>query len=794
MHLTRQNVRDLPSFIGSPQFDPELGLSLTSSMRMPIYRDGAPVTAFVTDWCVDGISLLFYPVIILQFRHLDDRSAFWLLDPQFRYVGSALSELIPETRTAFARRVASIAVFLSGTGDETIPYRVSDDVSSFLRLASDTRRDIVRFFGHAFPTDLSDRLASTPQVGAKSFFTEVETDAEGSHRYVGAGRDCELVADGKPAVLQAGWRIRRVSSLFFPVFVADLHHEDGRTAYWFFDGNGSFITDSWGRLPEPARAALSAHGATILEDLWQDVVAHPGCGTRDHVEAFLELPLATRKIIFDFKHTPPVPGARTVTWAMTDAEPAALAHVLRTERGTVLLERGHLRRTLLRYIQDQNIALVNEGTISWPSLIDGKELPASGFAILLDSLCFAYRVQDLDVGFTFYIIAMEWHFRSFGLYFPENDLLICRDSEHLAGLVRHNANHRLNFLSHAVQFGGAMLAGFRQPPGKVYHTFRGHPAMHIGHFIWQDLSGVADFLAAVKPERIPQFLVPESNLRPEIYGPIDEIFPILQGKVVRTDDMFSAMTPMLYRENARVIKATSIYVRRAVGSAILRAYRDLPAWRKLIGRRQKIRKGSSVVVLLGLRVGNRTIPDIETLGKRLIGAIGENFAGATVIIDGQNASPDAMYGSVGDNAAGPDSFLRQETDIARALTKHAALHGCGIVNNIGRPIAESLLWCKIADFFVAPWGAALAKYRWICNKPGLVLTSRWNLENLHELAIYHGVATNEAPAEMWFNSPQTAQDLVDDGEADIDTLKRCNFTIDADAIQEQLVGLLKDRF
>ena len=793
MHLTRQNVRELPSFIGSPQFDPERGLCLTGSMSMPIHRDGERVTDFVPDWQLQGVSLLFYPIVILQFRHLDERSAFWLLDRQLRYLGSAISELPPATRAAFARRVASIAVFLSATGAETIPYRMPDDVTSFLRLAPDMRRDILSSFGHTVAADIPDRFLPTPQMAGKSFFSEVETDAEGSHRYAGPDRGCELLADGKPIVLEPGWRIPRLSSLFFPIFVADLHHDDGRTAYWFFDGQGGFITDSWGRLPEPTRSVLAAYGATILEDLWQDVVAHPGRGTRDHVEAFLELPVATRKIIFDFMHSPPDPEARTVTWAMTDAEPEALAYVAQTERGAALLDRACLRKTLTRYVQDQNIALANEETITWPSPIDGRELPASGFALLIDNLCFAYRVQDLDIGFTFYIIAFEWHFRTFGLYLPENDLLVTRDGEHLASLLGYEANYRLNFLRHAVQFGDAVLAGSRQPPGKLYHTFRGHSAMHIGHFVWQDLSGIDHFLAAVKPERIPQFLVPESYLKPEIYGPIDEIFPILRGKVVRTDDMFSAMIPTLYREHSRVIKATSTYVRRAVGAAILRGYKDLPAWRKLVSRRRKIRGGSSIVVLLGLRVGNRTIPDIEFVGRHLISAICESFPAATVIIDGQNASPDAMYASVGDDAAAPDSFLRRETDIARALTKHAAAHGCRIINNIGRPVAESLLWCEIADFFVAPWGAALAKYRWICNKPGLVLAGRWNLQNLHELAIYHGADTNEAPAEMWFNSPQAVEDLVDDDEADVETFKRCNFRIDVQAVQEQLVGLLKER-
>ena len=34
------------------------------------------------------------------------------------------------------------------------------------------------------------------------------------------------------------------------------------------------------------------------------------------------------------------------------------------------------------------------------------------------------------------------------------------------------------------------------------------------------------------------------------------------------------------------------------------------------------------------------------------------------------------------------------------------------------------------------WGAGLAKYRWVCNKPGLLLTGEWNLRHREDLHIY----------------------------------------------------------
>lgn len=794
IHLTRQKARELPSFIEAPEFDPGQGFRLDDSFRTPIYRDGGPVRSFVPGWHPDGISLLFYPTIILQFRHVDGRSACWLLDATFTYAGSAIGEIPPRAQSDIRRRAASIMTFLDGLGEGWLPYRVPDDVASFLKLAAGTRQEMLRFLEHAQPESHQYGLSLADETHGMSFVSEVGVDLEGRRHFARPDRSCELLSGGEPVVLQPGWRILRMSSLFFPVFIADLQHESGQTAYWIFDRQGNYVTDRQDMLPETARVILASCSAMILEDLWQDIVAHPGDRTRDQVQAFLALPALTRNAIFDFHHALPNSGHRTAGWNLEDVQSAIRTHTAETERGAMPLDRISIDRALMRNLQDQNVILVNDGTISWPSPVDGKDVPASGFALLLDNLFFAYRVQDLELGLTFYVIAFGWYFRTIALYLPEDDLLIARDAEDLTNALGYRASsYRLHFLKHAVQFGAAILAGAKKPAGEICHTFRGQPAIHIGHHIWQDLSGIHYFLAAVKPDRIPRFLVLEKHLKPEIYGLIDSIFPCLEGKVIRIDESFPAMIAKWYEEHTRLIKATGLSIPRSIGHAIISAYKALPACQELLARCLQIRRATDLMVLVGLRAGNRTIVDVERFAIQLITAICDAFPGAVIIIDGQNASPEAFYGSVGDNAAASDSFLRQELDVAKALSEHATSRGITLINNIGRPIVQSLLWCDAADFFVAPWGAALAKYRWVCNKPGLVLTGRWNLLNRKDLAIYYNTSTNEDPARIWFNNPASVEDVVDAAETDMQCVERGSFRIDTEAIQKQFVTLLKNR-
>ncbi len=264
-----------------------------------------------------------------------------------------------------------------------------------------------------------------------------------------------------------------------------------------------------------------------------------------------------------------------------------------------------------------------------------------------------------------------------------------------------------------------------------------------------------------------------------------------EGQVVCTDQTLDAITPALYEENARVIKATSMYVRRAIESAVLSGYKTSPATREQFDLCCDIREYSEIVILIGLRTGNRTIVDISSFATLILGAICDVFPRAAIVIDGQNASGDFVYDCFGDKQTEPDSFLRQELEIAQVLSSYASTRGVRLINNVGRPVMESVLLCDAADFFVAPWGAALAKYRWICNKPGLVLTGRWNLQNRTDLDIYHGPAYNENPAEMWFNELDAVEDVVDASETDITVLERGNFTVNSIAIWKQLVKLLE---
>jgi hypothetical protein len=86
-----------------------------------------------------------------------------------------------------------------------------------------------------------------------------------------------------------------------------------------------------------------------------------------------------------------------------------------------------------------------------------------------------------------------------------------------------------------------------------------------------------------------------------------------------------------------------------------------------------------------------------------------------------------------------------------------------IVNLIGETIAASIFWCNRSEFFVTPWGAGLAKYRWVCNKPGVVTAGPTYLRTAgdHTIHLYDSEEFMDRPTPLLFTAAADAEDVPD---------------------------------
>ncbi len=102
--------------------------------------------------------------------------------------------------------------------------------------------------------------------------------------------------------------------------------------------------------------------------------------------------------------------------------------------------------------------------------------------------------------------------------------------------------------------------------------------------------------------------------------------------------------------------------------------------------------------------------------------------------------------------------LEIERSPVAAVRDDARMLDVTIADTIGQPVASSLGWCLAADCFVSIWGASVARYRWVCNRPGYVITSRANLLSRPDLHIYDSPRYVEDPSPMLFVAPEAVED------------------------------------
>lgn len=775
--LTREQQAVLAPVLRDPVVNRNgmVHLRLSADLELPLSNMGVPVRSFIDGWTPNLVLTVFAPLLVLEFSHQGGHGGFWLIDGEGRFLGHdlrALPSAVIETVRRRALPALGWLVAMQRPGLDCVPPTVA---AALAQTHPDVRRAIARaVLEPGDPRLAADRLPAVPS-SALSSPAAVPPDPG------------QVLKRGAPE-LGPGWRIACVQTRLAPVIVLELQHEDGDEGIWYSDRDGTYLGNAADQLPHSLRLHLSAYCAAVFEDLWERLLVAPALAATPDLAAFLSFFLGTRRELVQF-HVAwgDAMQRNALGWALTDPLPPAMSYTVPTPAGRVILEAGHVLAACDQMLRGELFRQVETGLMSWPSPVDGRRIEAPGRPLYINDDMFAYKIHDERHDLTFYAVAQANFFRTFGLYFPSADLVAARDHGALAAITGSYPRFRETLLRHAVQFGPDLVHALLHEPGEVVHAFRGYPAIHVGHFVWQDLSGVSCLVEACKPERLPRFYVFDAVHHPEMYGPIDEIFPELAGKVVRLDHAFGQHVSQFYRERQVVIKSTGISVPAQVGIRIVAALRRSARWSVPVAEAADAR-ARGPVILVGLRIGNRTVADMRGFAIRLVQMLADSLDRVTVVIDGHNSqsdTPGTTYASFGDTRAGGSTFLQRETEIADEIARRFESETVRVVSLIGRPVAESVIWCSQADFFVAPWGAALAKYRWVCNRPGLVTAGRWNLEHRHDLSIYDHPAAMEDPTPMLLNAVEAVED-VDHPEAP----DRANYRLDEAMVFLQVRGLI----
>ena len=385
-----------------------------------------------------------------------------------------------------------------------------------------------------------------------------------------------------------------------------------------------------------------------------------------------------------------------------------------------------------------------DGHLSFPSPFGGKEM-VSESSICCSEVIYWYPCIDKFSGESCYVIASMFHCEIIGLYVPHVSLLVGRSRTTFTLITdMFGASLPILLMRHLAVY-APMIRDYVGAQSRALALIYGEE--HLGHHIWNELSGLNAFLDYPKPTNIP--LVIEMSANSEMFGRLDELFPELAGRVERVTGPREALLASIYERRLLVVRPTSLFVPASLRRRISKLIPKQAYLSQERGRLSKIQEMGSSIICLQLRSENRTFTEPTRFFIECMSEIVEQLGRVCFVIDGHSTSMQTEVEIRSfKQATSSRPVIEVQNAVAVELEQHARAIGADFVSNIGKPIGASLFWITASDFFIAPWGAGMVKTRWATSRPGLMLTNTWNLTNHHDLRLYDSPMLNEDPKSL----------------------------------------------
>ncbi|WP_428393533.1 hypothetical protein [Lichenicoccus sp.] len=538
-----------------------------------------------------------------------------------------------------------------------------------------------------------------------------------------------------------GWRPRGAALGFAPWLLLDLVHDSGLEATWILDAAREHRTSVLAALDEAERAAIADAVVAIADAVWRDVLCAPVPRRPAALDRLDGVNRTMRAELLDLALK-----RRPMPTRVLDRQDAAGLVLHRADGGGLALE--GIATSLSGNLQDAFAEALSTGSIACASPVDAHPLAARDSLVLGEHRT-AYRIVDPRHGLVFYVGATHALFAKSDLFIPEANIVVRQHADDATRLDDLAAI----FLLHALQEADGLLDYLGSPARRLASACRGPDDLHTGHHLWNELTGLDRLLRRAPRDRLPVVIVPDTDEGSEVFAPLETIFPEFKGRIDRRLRWPQRLAGFVYAQGYCLIRVLDEHVSRGLSLRLREAAAREPPTLYDRALAARITAERTPCILLGVRVENRTAVDLEATLSGIIAHLARRLGRIVIILDGHNArtghDPVSSFGSFG-QLARHEHPVFTELRLAQALARRFRHSGVQIVNLFGGAMARSLFWSERSAFFVAFWGAGLAKYRWACNRPGLVLSNRWNLTHRGDLDIYHAPRYQEAGAAIRF--------------------------------------------
>ncbi len=600
---------------------------------------------------------------------------------------------------------------------------------------------------------------------------------------------------GNPASLIDGWRPLFAFTDLSPFILLELIHQGGMQATWILDAAGLRVAGQVSELPVAVQAEMRRLASGLVTRDVSDLISAPSPSALAKLELFLRLnPTIRRELTGPLDGTilPPLrPHRFDATTELT----------IPTAGGAdIFLSNGHLASCLGDDLTARYLAACRSGQMCFLSPFDGGEVAGSkGF--VLSTLIMVWRCVEPVAQFVYYIVVTGFEQEIAGLYIPATGDLVCLPRRTFTSVDAFDLPIG-DLIAQHVAAHHESLPGFLSAPPRRFAQFTWPDgAAHLGHYIWNELSGLETITSRLDTASYPLLFDLGGAAGCDFFGPLYGLFPELKGFISTEFRTIPDLLAYCYKSGIQTLRFSGSYVTANLRQRVRNAVADTP---EAPTARAAAGKAKGPILLFGLRVENRTVTDLAwflvELARRLFATCGE----MTIIIDGHNSRARQAGGSEhrsfleGRARRPPIEVERSVVTTLRGALAHLPIT---IVDCVGMTILDNLAWAQIADMAIAPWGAGLAKYRWICNTPTYVLASRFNQTHKADLHIYSDPTFMEDPSAQWMVPPALVTDRPDaEVLAQMDPVHvpyYVNYEVDCAAlvaeISDHLAGLHRQR-
>lgn len=603
------------------------------------------------------------------------------------------------------------------------------------------------------------------------------------------------IRDGKGGAVSEfmpGWLPESLFCGVSPINCLSLIHTNGKRATWYLDNQFNRIGGSFKEIHERHHSAF----ARLADQFEVAIHSRIVCCENEINQSYLDLTRINAAARHDI--TEYLLGGRLSsndTIILQGANPNDFASAVESiaKLGAYPDVRRHLQALLEIDFKEMQTNCVRKASLDFPSPMDGSLQKCVGTLLLTDR-AIAYRFLHNLTGFTYYLLAADWRHGVCAIYFPTISLTVYGN-----GNQRTAAENSLGGEFHKVMFRHASaqadnLDCYMTSPDKKLALVYSY--WHLGHHLWNELSGLDCLLERIPPAKIPPIYILDAG-RTEMYGRLEEIFPPLSGLVNRTLCNLDELRQTVYRGNWLCVRLNDSRVSRSLATRIIHRAQLSAAASDAPNQLKAMLRDGYQIILLGLRVENRTVVDFPQFCEELIAFLQLEIGKVAIVLDGHNRPEGATGAYISHReSSASQSPISVELDIIATLKMRFSNHSqIKIIDTVGEPMSASIFWSTHSRFFVTPWGAGLAKYRWVCNRPGLVLAGHLfqGQQFQHTLHLYDDPSYMESPSPIYFIDRGAVED--DPGAPllipDPSDSTRVNFRVNRDSLRSSLRQIIQ---